>query len=390
MPLLAYTQSGAPLIAPLMTDEAWERLRATKLRDAWMPDRGGRAIPKVSPLGTRFFAHSRGYTPPGARESATHLFLKAQCLVGANAAGWEALPEQVGTTSDGQPWRADVLCRRPGQPWSVALEAQVDLQGELAYRQRQVRYAASGIRALWLVAHEPAALRDYWDQPDRDLSALRTRTWTDPQGRPAACVAVDGVSLSLPAFVTGALGGQLRWYEHGQHAVVLLVLYEAQCWHRTCRRAVLVTSGAQSRAGRAVEIAIVVALEGFSRAYARAQAALPDLADSPQPYRRGLATRCPHCGRGIRYPTGPWATGMGPRVRVPIGVVLPDRPVRERLWLRPHADWHWGAQARWSGWAPVGDIGPITWRHAPNCDQERRRAIGDLFGRTARAGLLGR
>src|SRR3954464_15141210 len=141
MPLLAYTVSGAPLIAPLMTDEAWERLRATKLRDAWMPDQGGRAIPKVSPLGTRFFAHPRGHTPPGTKESATHLFLKAQCLTGAHAAGWEALPEQAGSAPDGHPWRADVLCRRPGKPWSVALEAQVDLQGEPAYRLRQARYA---------------------------------------------------------------------------------------------------------------------------------------------------------------------------------------------------------------------------------------------------------
>jgi hypothetical protein len=98
MPLLAYTQSGAPLIAPSMTDEAWGRLRAAKLRDAWMPDQGGRAIPKVSPLGTRFFAHPRGHTPPGTKESATHLFLKAQCLAGAHAAGWEALPEQAGAT----------------------------------------------------------------------------------------------------------------------------------------------------------------------------------------------------------------------------------------------------------------------------------------------------
>ena len=72
MPLLAYTQSGTPLIAPLLPDQDWEQLKATKDRDAWMPA-GGRAIPKVSPLGTRFFAHPRGQTPPGGRESATHV-----------------------------------------------------------------------------------------------------------------------------------------------------------------------------------------------------------------------------------------------------------------------------------------------------------------------------
>jgi hypothetical protein len=34
---------------------------------------------------------------------------------------------------------------RPGKTWSVGFEAQVQLQGEEAYRQRQERYAASGI-----------------------------------------------------------------------------------------------------------------------------------------------------------------------------------------------------------------------------------------------------
>ena len=32
----------------------------------------------------------------GARETDVHLYLKAQCLVGARAAGWDALPEQSG------------------------------------------------------------------------------------------------------------------------------------------------------------------------------------------------------------------------------------------------------------------------------------------------------
>ncbi len=41
-----------------------------------------------------------------------------------------------------------------GKSWTVALEAQVQLQGEEAYRQRQERYEISGSRALWLVVHE--------------------------------------------------------------------------------------------------------------------------------------------------------------------------------------------------------------------------------------------
>jgi hypothetical protein len=115
MPLLAYAQSGEPLVAPLMTNAQWEQLRSSKQPDAWMPYGGGRAIPKVSRLGTRFFARRRGQAPEGARETDTHLFIKAQCLLGARDAGWEALPEQRGKAPDGQDWRADVLCRRPGK-----------------------------------------------------------------------------------------------------------------------------------------------------------------------------------------------------------------------------------------------------------------------------------
>src|SRR4051795_2029070 len=148
MPLLAYTQSGEPLIAPLLSDDKWEQFRSQRHRDAWMPGSRRRAIPKVSRLGTRFFAHPPGHAPEGGRESGLHLSLKAQCLIGARAAGWDALPEQSGQTPGGQDWRADVLCRRPGQPWSIALEAQVQLQGEEAYRKRQERFAVSGIRAL--------------------------------------------------------------------------------------------------------------------------------------------------------------------------------------------------------------------------------------------------
>jgi len=243
----------------------------------------------------------------------------------------------------------------------VALEAQVELQGEPAYRERQARYAASSIRALWLVAHEPAALSGYWAQPDRALPAFRTRSWTDPQGRPAACVAVDGLSLSVADFVAGALLGQLHWYEQERHAIVVLILHEGLCWRRTCRRRVLLASGAETRSGRGIEITRVAELDGFAGAYAQAQAALPDLADSPQPYRRGLSSPCPHCGWEIRYPEGAWAHREATRIAVPIGLQVPEgAAAQDSLGLRPYAGWHWGAPACWSGWAPVGGIGRIS------------------------------
>jgi hypothetical protein len=382
MPLLAYTQSGDPLVAPLMSDDAWEQLRSAKNRDAWMPHGQKRAIPKISRLGTRFFAHPPGHAPEGAKESDVHLYLKAQCLAGARAAGWEALPEQLGKTLGGQDWRADVLCRRPGGAWCVGFEAQVQLQGEEAYRRRQEGYAASGLRTLWLVAHEPAALQSYWRRPDQHLPAFRTSVRKDEEGRPGAHVHVDGLTLAVADFVSGALSRQLHWYENGRHAVVTLVLREDQCWHRTCRKKVLLAHKAETAGGEAMVIDAIQALEGYAEAYTRAQAALPNLADSPWPYRGVRASRCPHCRREIRYQSydpeaqrssrrrvqDPYASA-GFRVHVPIGVAIPEGGCRPGL--TPHRGWHWGAAGRWTGWAPLGSIGVIS-NHGPEAEARRQ------------------
>jgi hypothetical protein len=356
MPLLAYTHSGELLVAPLLSDHVWENLRSTRNRDVWMPHGKGRAIPKVSRLGTRFFAHPPGQTSAGAKESDLHLSIKAQSLLGARAAGWEALPEQSGTTPDGRDWRADVLCRRPGKAWTVAVEAQVQLQGEEAYRQRQERYAASGIRALWLVAHEPAALHHYWREPDSYLPAFKTTVGNNQHSRPEAQVQIDGLSLSIPEFVSGALSGQLHWSGNGRHGILMLVLRKDQCWHRTCRKTVLLAYRAETPRRMPLDLEAVQTMHGYGDAYARARAVLPELADSPWRFRKVLASRCPYCRREIRYHSHDWE---GQDVLdVPIGVDVGEQG--RHLGLTPHAQWHWGPQTRWTRWAPLGGVGLIS------------------------------
>jgi len=369
MPLLAYRKSGEPLVAPLMADSEWEKLRASRDRDAWMPYDRGQAIPKVSRLGTRFFAHTPGQSPQGGGETDIHLYLKAQCLIGARDAGWEALPEQSGRTPDGQDWRADVLCRRPGKAWSVAFEAQVQLQGEETYYQRQARYAAAGIRALWLVTHRHGVL----DRPDQSLPAFKAAVWRGRQGRPAATVHIDGLSLGVAEFVSGALSRQLHWYENGRHGTVILVMREDQCWHRTCRKTVLLAYKAETPEGDPFDIEAAQEMKGYGEAYSKAKAALPNLADSPRPWKSwSLTTRCPHCNRDIRYQSHDWGNSDGnayikkgddfipidTRIYVPIGIEIPEEA--RSLGLAPHAQWHWGSEDRWLHWAPLGDIGAIS------------------------------
>jgi hypothetical protein len=232
------------------------------------------------------------------------------------------------------------------------------------------------------VAHEPAALQSYWRQPDQHLPAFRTSIWKDQEGRPGAHVHVDGLTLNVADFVSGALGRQLQWYENGRHAVVTLVLREDQCWHRTCRRKVLLAYKAEAPGGEPISLEAVQVLEGYAEAYTRAQAALPILADSPWPYRQVRASRCPHCRREIRYQSydprsgGPHQSRVqdpyastGFKVHVPIGVTIPEQGCRSGL--HPHTGWHWGPAGRWIGWAPPGGIGLIS-HHGPAAKERQK------------------
>jgi len=246
------------------------------------------------------------------------------------------------------------------------------------------------LRSSSRVAHEPAALHQYWRKPDQHLPAFRTSLWKDEEGRPAAHVHVDGLTLRVADFVSGALSRKLRWYEHDRHGVVVLVLRKGQCWHRTCRRPILLAFRAETTSGDTLDLPSVQALEGYGSAYAQAQAALPDLADSPWPFRRVLASRCPYCRREVRYQhqgsasrtaalvrAGNTYGSAGLQVRVPIGINIPEPGTR--LGLTVHAGWHWGPETRWAGWAPLGGIG-LTSCSEPQMQPRRSSVRGpDLF-----------
>jgi hypothetical protein len=173
-------------------------------------------------------------------------------------------------------------------------------------------------------------------------------------------VHVDGLSLSISDFVAGALTGQLQWCGNGRHGVVLLILRDDQCWHRTCRKRVLLAYRAEAPHGRPLELEVVQAMRGYADAYAKAQAALPDLAGSPRRFRKVLASRCPHCNRDIRYQPEDWA-GQSAAYKLPIGINIPEQG--SHIGMTPHAQWHWGPESRWPDWAPFGGIGPIS--HQP-------------------------
>ncbi|EIM30337.1 hypothetical protein MicloDRAFT_00008870 [Microvirga lotononidis] len=110
-------------------------------------------------------------------------------------------------------------------------------------------------------------------------------------------------------------------------------------------------------------------MNGYADAYTKAQAALPDLAESPLRFRKVLTSRCPHCTREIRYQREDWA-GQSAAYKLPIGINIPEQG--SQIGLPPHTQWRWGPEARWPQWAPLGGIGPIS--HQPLEIRPRRLA----------------
>lgn len=125
----------------------WTELQATyRDRDLRMTC-GMPAIPKTSPRGLRFFAHTAGENCGlhlSGPETAEHQAAKRVLADAARAAGWEATVEAV---NEDRTWIADVLIEHAGV--RVALEVQWSPQPEGVFGSRSARYEADGVRCTW-------------------------------------------------------------------------------------------------------------------------------------------------------------------------------------------------------------------------------------------------
>src|SRR5262249_27261332 len=106
-------RAGETLASFLLSDEEWRAIRASypSMRLSMRCCSSG-AIPKVSSLGTRFFAHGTHADCQSAVESPEHITAKFIIAESARAVGWDAFAEASGTDPDGNAWTADVLCTR--------------------------------------------------------------------------------------------------------------------------------------------------------------------------------------------------------------------------------------------------------------------------------------
>lgn len=199
--------NGDPLLSFLMEDDEWNEIKKSySSHELIMSCCGTHAIPKVSKLGTRFFAHKPKSVCGSAGESAEHLHAKWVIAHAAAEAGWIAETEVKGKSPNNEEWIADVLCMRGNT--KVAFEVQLSSQTQAERDERQARYAASGVRACWLS-------RRLVGTPSRDVPDFTLIADSDPP----RVVLSGSFTVSLDAFVHGTLGRSLRWFagEPGDH-----------------------------------------------------------------------------------------------------------------------------------------------------------------------------
>ena len=154
MPLRCFDPLGnCHLHAFDVSADDWQILAARNRRDRHlrMPCCAALVTLRRSRRGTQFFAHKSIATCTTAPETEAHLRLKHLAVEAARARGWTAETEVSGTTPSGESWKADVLaCKGNGR---VAVEIQWSAQTHDETMRRQTRYAASGVRGLWLMRH---------------------------------------------------------------------------------------------------------------------------------------------------------------------------------------------------------------------------------------------
>lgn len=237
------------------TNEAWGALRAANAADKnlRMPCCGAAVVLRSSKLGTRHFAHARKGPCTTAPETAEHLLAKMVIIEGIRRAGWEARPEQSGTTPEGEEWRADVMAVK-GQV-KIAFEVQWSRQTPEETCRRQDRYAAAGVRGLWLFRHTgfpstkntPGFCLLFNSETKSFKVGLRGTGYWSPKS-----VTQDSLwrqVLDLPAFIEGALTGRLRHASAiGERMPLVVEAASTSCWR--CKKETSVVTGLVFAASR--------------------------------------------------------------------------------------------------------------------------------------------
>jgi hypothetical protein len=255
MPLRCLDASGQSIHSFDLSEEAWSALAAENraARHLRMVCCRSPVVLKRSRLGTRFFAHKSAGACTAAPETELHLRLKQMAVAAARANGWEAMTEAVGSTPDGEPWRADVLATRGRH--KVAIEVQWSQQTTEETLLRQERYRRSGIRCVWLlrhgdfpITHELPAARivEHADRPLAAAIPIRPRSPSQfmDDGDPS------NQHVPMPDFLDAVFGRRFRFGLQTDMPATLSVLggYTG-CWHTNCRERTRIVTFIEVAAG---------------------------------------------------------------------------------------------------------------------------------------------
>ena len=209
-----------------LDDASWVSLKSTyKHRSVLMPCCYSGAVPKVSKLGNKFFAHSKQGECSTAAETSEHIFLKTIVAQAAQMAGWEVQTEARGFSSNNEPWIADVLCSRGDSKF--AIEIQWSAQSKSEFLRRQNRYADSGVRALWLYrlkGRRNVSKYDWFSSESLPVFAFRARS-------NRAGFEMSQYSVTVEKFVSGIFNGKLCWTPRVNDSLVgILEIAPDRCW----------------------------------------------------------------------------------------------------------------------------------------------------------------
>lgn len=124
MPLRCLDHQGTSVQSFDLSDDEWQALAEKNRhhRHFRMPCCQAQVTLKRSRLGTKYFAHKAVGVCDWAPETEEHLHLKRLTVQAARTSGWAAETEILGSTPDGEAWKADVLATKG--PHKIAIEIQ--------------------------------------------------------------------------------------------------------------------------------------------------------------------------------------------------------------------------------------------------------------------------
>ena len=221
-----------------LTDTEWGQLRRDNRKDQCLklPCCDADVVLKTSHLGNQFFAHKQRGDCAAPTETIHHRLLKEFAVIVARSYGWNAETEVPGKTPTGEDWIADVLATKGDS--KIAIEIQWSKQSYEVTRHRQKRYAASGIRCLWLLQRVG---KDFVDTDE--LPMARIERGDDGQYYAHLDNSYwDGHTFRVDEFLRAAFSGHFKFgIPHESPCTVAVRVGQIKC--SNCKRSInIVTS----------------------------------------------------------------------------------------------------------------------------------------------------